>query len=104
MQKSLKLVSDGHCSTRIAGELCGVDRSAIQRAQKAVNDGRDLQVHGRPAIFSTKQKENVATVMRQERSAGIAVDYSEGKRIVSFFLHILILNLRLVDPNAQILS
>jgi hypothetical protein len=54
--------------------------------------------------FFPLHKKEIATVVRQERSAGIAVDYSEGKRIVSFCLHIFISNLRLVDPTAQNLS
>ncbi len=67
LQKCLKLVADGHCGTRVAAALCKIDRSKVQRAQKAVQDGRDPEVNGRPVIFSTSDKANLANEVEKRR-------------------------------------
>jgi len=48
----------------------GIERTAIHRAQAAVKAGRPLQVNGRPNIFSSEEKENIANSIRQDRQEG----------------------------------
>jgi len=83
ISKCLKLISDKKCSLRTAALVCDIQRSTIRRAQAAVKAGRPLQVNGRPKIFSSEEKENIANSIRQDRQEGKSVDYSEVKRIVS---------------------
>mmetsp|Transcript_5819 Transcript_5819/g.8087 ORF Transcript_5819/g.8087 Transcript_5819/m.8087 type:complete len:151 (+) Transcript_5819:21-473(+) len=81
LKKGLKLISDGHCGLTLAGELCSVGRSALQRGLKALTAGRDPGINGRPKIFSASEKENVVNILLQERQEGITIDYEEGKRL-----------------------
>jgi len=84
IEKALKLVGDGHCGSRIAGVVCDISRNSIRRGQSAVKCGRNLQVNGRPSLFSIEEKENIAVSLRQERLEGNKIDYLEGKRMVFF--------------------
>ena len=65
ISKCLKLISDKKCSLRTSALVCDIQRSTICRAQVAVKAGRPLQVNGRPKIFSSEEKENIANSVRQ---------------------------------------
>lgn len=86
LEKGLKLIADGHCGLIIAGELCSVSRSALQRGKRALAARRYPGINGRPTIFSHAEKENVVNVLHQEFQKGVIVDYEEGKRVVSLLL------------------
>ena len=87
ISKCLKLISDKKCSLRTAALVCGIARSTIRRAQKAVIAGRPLQVNGRPKIFSSKQKESIANSIRLERQEGRSLSYCEVKKLVSYLIY-----------------
>ena len=54
-----RIVSDGAASQRKIAEFTSISRTTLQRACRAVEDGRSVGVTGRPKKISDENKENI---------------------------------------------
>lgn len=59
IEKALKLIKEHYVSQRQAAIACNVDRSAIQRALKAVKADRPIGVPGRPRALNPNEEKQL---------------------------------------------
>jgi hypothetical protein len=65
IEKAIKLHNEHQVSIRDAAATCGVKKSALERALKAVKEGRPWGVHGRPRLLSLVEEERLAFLVEE---------------------------------------
>jgi hypothetical protein len=90
LEKAVKLVKDYNASQRLAAEVCGVGRRAVQCALDALEEGRPMGVVGRPRVFSMKEEGELVDAIDQAELNQKGMTFKQFQDKV-FYLHIVFL-------------
>ena len=82
VEKGLKLMEEEEVSLRQAAETVGITISMLQRAQRALAEGRDVGKHGRPRILNTKEERMLVEAVVEAEIIGKALTHKRLREVV----------------------
>lgn len=65
LEKAVILVQEHGGSVHGVAKLCDVDRNQLRRALKAIEEGRNIGVNGRPSLLTLKEEEQLISVVKE---------------------------------------
>lgn len=77
VERAVKLINEQKASAREAAKAVVIDRSQLNRALKAIRDGRDVGVNGRPNHLKSNEQIQVINIVRDEIQNGQRPKHSD---------------------------
>lgn len=91
IEKAVLLFTKHEASLRVASDLCGVTKGALERAVKAAKDGRDWGVVGRPRHLTLEEETRLAGLVAEADAKQDPLTFNRFQDMVSQFTHTLLL-------------
>jgi transposase len=82
VEKAVKLNKEYGTSQEDAAAVCGVSRNQLRKGKKAVEEGRDVGVVGRPTLLNPKEEEQLVALVKENVKKNTPLKYLEFKDAV----------------------